>query len=182
MLSKIIRERLENKFGKEIRYSKDCEVFADEISEKTMKKISPSAIKRIFGLAKGTMEPRLYTMDVISIYLDYKNYDELLKELQHTILPEKEIIEQIRVEELNLNDELIVFTEPSINLKLNYLGDCKFKGTEEVNSELRQNDIVLVNHILRDYPLFIKNVIRNGKHLGPLTAFKMAGVNSIRIN
>jgi hypothetical protein len=181
MLSKIIRERIEQKFGQEIRYSKDCEVLANEISNSTSKKLSASTLKRLFGLAKGIDEPRLYTMDVLAVYLGYKNYDDLLSEFKSANSSEFEILEEIRAEHLNLHVELTLQYEPDRNLKLRYLGDSKFELIEVLNSKLKERDIVVVNHIVRNYPLFLTNVIRQGKHLGAYTAAKISGVTSIRI-
>ena len=181
MLSKIIRERVENKFGQEIRYSKDCEVLANEISNTTTKKISVSTIKRLFGFAKGIEEPRLYTMDVLAVYLGYKNYDGLMLEFKSATSSEFEIVEEIRVDELNLNVELALHYEPNRWLKLRYLGDSKFELLEVVNSKLLEKDIVVVSHIVRDYPLFLSNVIRQEKNLGSYIAAKISGVTAIRI-
>lgn len=178
MLSKIIRERIEKKFGQEIRYSKDCEVLADEISMVTSIKISASTIKRLFGHAK---EPRMYTMDVLAIYLGYKNYDELLLELKSVMIPDQETLEEVVSEKLSLHDELSLFFEPNIKIRLNYLGNSKFEISEVLHPKLKEKDVVMVNHILRDYPLFINNVIRMGKSLGPQVAAKISGVTEIRL-
>jgi hypothetical protein len=53
MLSKIIRERIEHKFGQEIRYSKDCEVLANEMSTTTTKKISVCEVAAKDNRGKG---------------------------------------------------------------------------------------------------------------------------------
>jgi hypothetical protein len=181
MLSKIIRERIQQKFGQEIRYSKDCEVLAVDICNNTSRKISVSTIKRLFGLAKGIEEPRLYTLDVLAIYIGYKNYDDLLIEFKTANSSELEILEEVRAESLNMNDELDLQYEPNRNLKLRYLGDSKFELIEVLNSKLKEKDIVVLSHIIRDYPLFLRNVIRKEKNLGSFTAAKISGITSIRI-
>lgn len=181
MLSKIIRERIQQKFGQEIRYSKDCEVLAIDISNNTSRKISVSTIKRLFGLAKGIEEPRLYTLDVLAIYIGYKNYDDLLIEFKTANGSEFEILEEVRADSLNMNDELDLQYEPNRSLKLRYLGDSKFELLEVLNSKLKEKDIVVLSHIIRDYPLFLRNVIRKEKNLGSFTAAKISGITSIRI-
>lgn len=181
MLSKIIRERIQQKFGQEIRYSKDCEVLAIDISNNTSRKISVSTIKRLFGLAKGIEEPRLYTLDVLAIYIGYKNYDDLLIEFKTANGSEFEILEEVRADSLNMNDELDLQYEPNRSLKLRYLGDSKFELLEVLNSKLKEKDIVVLSHIIIDYPLFLRNVIRKEKNLGSFTAAKISGITSIRI-
>jgi hypothetical protein len=181
MLSKIIRERIEQKFGQEIRYSKDCEVLANEISNHTTKKISASTVKRLFGLAKGIDEPRLYTMDVLASYLGYKNYDDLLIEFSSASSSEFEIIDEIKTNELKINTELALNYEPNRSLKMRYLGENRFELIEVLHSKLKLNDILIVGHIVRNYPLFVSNVIRQEKNLGSYTAAKISGVTSIKI-
>jgi hypothetical protein len=181
MLSKIIRVRIEQKFGQEVRYSKDCEVLANEISNNTTKKISASTVKRLFGLAKGVEEPRLYTMDALAVYLGYKNYDELLIEFKSANSSEFEIVEEIRVDTLNKNTQLILHYEPNRRIKLRYLGNSKFELLEVVNSKLKESDVIVVGHIVRNYPLFLSNVIRQEKNLGSYTAAKISGVTAINI-
>jgi len=61
------------------------------------------------------------------------------------------------------------------------LGDSKFELLEVVNSKLMEKDIVVVSHIVRDYPLFLANVIRQEKNLGSYIAAKISGVTSMRI-
>lgn len=181
MLSKIIRERIEQKFGQEVRYSKDCEVLANEISNNTTKKISASTVKRLFGMAKGIDEPRLYTMDTLAVYLGYKNYDELLIEFKAANSSEFEIVEEIRVNTLDTNVKLLLHYEPNRRLKLRYIGESKFELLEVVNSKLKKNDLLVVEHIVRNYPLFLSNVIREEKNLGSYTAAKISGVTAIQI-
>jgi hypothetical protein len=182
MLSKVIRERIEKQFGQEIRYSKDCEVLATAISSKTNKRISASTLKRLFGLAKGIDEPRLYTMDVIAMYLDFKNFDELHAALIENIHSDFEIIDELKTESLKLDDKVTLHYEPNRKLTMKYLGNKEMELIESVNSKLKINDKLIIPHIVRNYPLLISEVIRQNKNLGPYTAAKISGVTSIIVH
>jgi hypothetical protein len=50
-----------------------------------------------------------------------------------------------------------------------------------LNSKLKEKDILVVSHIVRNYPLFLTNVIRQEKNLGSYIAAKISGVTAIRI-
>ena len=80
MISKLIQEKVEMRFGRPIRYAKDCEILAGSIHAFTGEKISCSTVKRLFGLIESDNEPRLYTLDILAQYLGYINYDNLLQE------------------------------------------------------------------------------------------------------
>lgn len=84
MIDEKIIQEIENVFGQKIRYPKDCEILAVEISSKTGTSISSSTLKRIFGLIKTNSQPNLYTLDTIARYINYKNWDEVQKSLNVT--------------------------------------------------------------------------------------------------
>ena len=181
MLSKVIRDLIEKQFGQEIRYSKDCEVLASDISSKTNKRISASTLKRLFGLAKGTDEPRLYTMDVVAMYLNYKNFDDLHAALIKNITSEFKIIEELRTDTLPENTVIIIHYEPNKKLKMKYLGNHQMELLDAINSKLKVNDKLIIPHIVRNYPLLITEVTRQNKNLGPYTAAKISGVSNIEV-
>jgi hypothetical protein len=83
MLPAIVKEKIETRFGKKIRYTKDCFVLAASISKTCDEKISPTTIMRLFGLKKSEGFPRIFTLDVISTYVGYKSWNDLLKENQN---------------------------------------------------------------------------------------------------
>ena len=58
-----------------MRYPKDCNALADHISALCKTKISGSTLKRLYGFVKGTQEPRLYTLDIISEYLGFRGWE-----------------------------------------------------------------------------------------------------------
>jgi hypothetical protein len=93
MLSKIIKDMLEEKFGQPVRYPKDCEALAAEISTTCKQRISASTIKRLYGFVQNIEQPRLYTLDVISNYLGYSYWENLLSSLNTQPKPSNETID-----------------------------------------------------------------------------------------
>ena len=53
--------------------------------------------------------------------------------------------------------------------------------TKSVNGKLREGDVVDVAHLVLGYPLYAKNVTRDGMPLGSFTAGKIGGITSIKI-
>ena len=80
-----IKKKIEKKFGKIIRYSKDCEVLAISISKYCGETISASTLKRIFDLRNSTSKPRLATLDLISNYAGYNSWNEAIELRQFAI-------------------------------------------------------------------------------------------------
>ena len=53
MISANIKLLIENRFGRKILYSKDCEALAISIRKSCNESISATTLKRIFGFAKN---------------------------------------------------------------------------------------------------------------------------------
>jgi hypothetical protein len=181
MLSKIIKEKIELKFGQTIRYAKDCEVLANDIYKHTNQNISGSTIKRLFGLIKGIQEPRLYTMDLIANYLGYSTYEELINEFDtntdnHSAF---ESLGELSSINLAIGTSIKFGYEPCRELIIQYRGDSVFQVLSSQNSKLKKHDIIRLSQIVLHYPLFISEVIRENKSLGQYTAGKISGITFI---
>jgi hypothetical protein len=68
-------EKIEKRFGRPIRYSKDCEALSISIARACHERISATTLKRLFGFARKIEAPRRYTLDVLAIYAGYANWD-----------------------------------------------------------------------------------------------------------
>lgn len=81
MLNDLIIKKIEEKYGQQICYSKDCETLAIQISAQAGGNISTSTVKRLFGFVKTSSNPNQYTLDIVAKYLEYKDWNELEKQL-----------------------------------------------------------------------------------------------------
>lgn len=73
-----LKTDLEIKFGRKLKYSKDCKFLSTQIFEATNRQLSESTIKRFFGLIKTTFKPSKFTLDTFSVYLGYDSWNSYL--------------------------------------------------------------------------------------------------------
>jgi hypothetical protein len=78
MIPKNIKLLIENRFGRKILYSKDCEALAINIKRACGESVSATTLKRLLGFAKNVERPRLYTLDILATYLDFSDWSSLL--------------------------------------------------------------------------------------------------------
>jgi len=78
MIPENIKHLIENRFGRKLLYSKDCEALSLSIKRNCNESISATTLKRIFGFAKNIEKPRLYTLDTIAKYLGFADWGSLL--------------------------------------------------------------------------------------------------------
>jgi len=82
---------IEEKFESEVRNFKDVLRLSIEIRRTTQKEISVSTLNRLFNRnphqaeTNQPVKPRLKTLDILSQYLGYKNWDELGPKTSKTV-------------------------------------------------------------------------------------------------
>jgi hypothetical protein len=180
MLSEIVKQKLETKAGIRVRYTRDCRALANKISEKCNCVISASTIQRLFGLTKGTKEPRAYTLDIISNYLGYKDWDNLLDSYSNASPKTERIINELRPSKLKTGERFLLSYKPDTTISIEYAGKNKFKVLAARNSRLNQGDIFKVSVIALHHPLFILDVEGTEHGEGRLVEGKISGITSIK--
>lgn len=180
MLSGIIKQKIEERFGKTIRYPKDCEALAITISSTCNERVSASTLKRLYGFVKGIEQPRRFTLDVIAQYLSFLDWDALVKSINNINHSEFISLSGISIDNIKENEIIEFGYKPDRNLAVKFLGKQQFEVIKSENSKLAAGDIITIYHFVLGYPLLINNVERNKKELGQYIAGKVSGLTFIR--
>lgn len=179
MLSKLIQEKVEGRFGRPIRYAKDCEILSVNINAITGEKISCSTIKRLFGLIESENEPRLYTLDIVAQYLGYINYDHLLQEFNPNKNELSQSIESIASKDLKIGDTIRLKYAPNRFLTANYIDDSSFKVIESNDPKIVQDELLTFNNVGRNLPLFASWRSSKTGNAKNIVLGKISGITSI---
>jgi hypothetical protein len=179
MISLVIKEKIENKFNSPVRYSKDCDLLAAAISHETRSKISGSTMKRLFGIIPTKHNPSLYTLDVLSIYLGYANYDELINEFRTHLEPLRSNIKELSSMEITPKLKFKVSYDKKFYFTLERLENQTLRISETNDARWKKDDLIEFKRILINYPLFIDNHIRLGIPKGEAIVGKVLGVRTI---
>lgn len=171
---------LEEKFGQPVRYPKDCETLASQISASCKQQISASTIKRLYGFVKGIEQPRLYTLDVISSYLGYSSWENLLMSLNKQNRPSRETIEHLVPAQLKKNTVIEIGYEPHRMVTLKYTGKNRFEVLHSTDGKLHQGDVIGFQSADLHYPLQINEIKRSEKNAGQYLAGSISGVTFIK--
>jgi hypothetical protein len=181
MLSRIIKDKIELKYGQKVKYPKDCDALALEISEVSKHRISGSTIRRLFGFVSGTQEPRRYTLDVVAEYLGCSCFDELINQFNDNSDQAPQIIERIDSKSLVGGTILKIALNQNNYFKVLFKGDNTFEVIESCNCILQNEDEVNIDKILLHHPLFVAALKRSGQNQDPFVLAKISGVYSIEL-
>jgi len=182
-MTQTIRLLLEEKLGRRVRYPKDCDALAVEIEKSVGDRISASTLKRIFGFFGTPTSPSLYTLDVISQFLGFLDWEDLQQKIashSDSVLL-KDSPEILRSEDIAEGTELEIGYSPGRKILLGCTQKGSFRLIESENSTLRQGDILDIQVFMEKFPLYAKTVIRGGRNIGPFIAAKRTGIDYFRV-
>ena len=179
MLSKLIKDKIHEKFGQPVRYPKDCNALADHISTMCKTKISGSTLKRLYGFVRGTQEPRLYTLDIISEYLGFKGWEHLLQSLDKSNSGESMGLEKLKPEQVRKGQNVFLGYEPGKKIEVQKQGS-NFVILSSNDRKLLMGDVVTFGIIELHHPLTFTGISRKGESLGKVQVATVSGITSIR--
>ena len=167
--------------GNDLRIPSDCEYLSLDIESKTGVRIGGTTLKRLLGFAQDERTPHTSTLDAIALYLGYAHWEELsqIEDKGNSDFDAPD--EEIRSSDLQPNANVEIAYLPDRRLKLQYLGNQRYRVVESENSKLRVGDEVEIQNFVLHHPLLVLNVWRNGESLGQFTAGRVSGLSSIKI-
>lgn len=83
MFSLFILSKVEEQLGNSIENVCDCERVALSIFEKTDMRISAATLEGLFGINSKSIEPSVFTTEVLAIYLGYASGVQLRSDYNH---------------------------------------------------------------------------------------------------
>ena len=144
-------------------------------------RIGATTLKRLLGFAADERTPHATTLDAIARYLGYAHWDELQQVDDQGNSDFDAPKGEVRSASLQ-PDAVIEFTYlPDRKVRLQHLGDCRYRVTASENSKLQAGDEVEILTFVLHHPLFFTQVWRNGRPLGPFTAGRISGLSSIQL-
>lgn len=176
-----IIQLLKEKSGNALRIPSDCEYLSLDIESKTGVRIGATTLKRLVGFAQDEREPHTSTLDAIAHYLGYAHWEELSQIEDNGNSDFDAPDEEIRSADLQPDANVEIAYLPDRRLKLQYLGNQRYRVVESENSKLLVGDEVEIQNFVLHHPLLVLNVWRNGESLGQFTAGRVSGLSSIKI-
>lgn len=175
--SPYVKTLLEQKSGRELHLSADCEYLAFDIESKTGEHIGVNTLKRLLGFIDDEREPRISTLDIIAKYLGFDSWEILKVYDDKSNSSFGSSSDEICVKDLTIGQQILISYLPDRELIICYQGENHFIVIQSKNSKLIVNDDLEISHIVKGYPLIISDVKRDGSSLGFFTAGKIQGID-----
>ena len=161
-----LKEYVENVVGFKMCTPKDFDNLRQSIFQETCCLLSTTTLKRLWGYLREKEQqiPRLSTLNILSKYIGYVDYETFCK-FQHIDCEcESSFINNncLQSKTLFKGDVVRLMWQPNRCVTIQYIGLCMFKVLESRNSKLSQNDVFICERIVDGEPLLLSNLIHNG--------------------
>ncbi len=171
------------KYGRSLQTTTDFEEFSVRLKKWQGKTVSASTLKRMWGYVSDSHKPRVFTLDVLSQFLGHENYTAFLKWLKTSTKYNSSFFDakQVVSNELAVNDIVEIGWSPNRLLHLKYLGDSRYEVQDSVNSKLIAGDVFITGCFIKEQPLYVPYVIRDGDRTAPFVAGRNGGLTIINV-
>ena len=174
---------VEKHYGRKLSTTTDFESLSVIIEKTTGDLLSSSTLKRLYGYVSLNTVPRKATLDILSRFIGYRDYETFCVSLRNdpqftsTFFSAKTVI----TSELKAGDKLRIGWPPDRIVTLNYLGDELFEVEVSVNASLLKGDRFRQVSFMKGYPLYLSRILRNGDYTPAYVAGMNSGLNLLEI-
>lgn len=137
------------------------------IQGRTGERLSPSTLRRLWGYSNEEVSPRRFTLDVLSRFLLYRDYDDFcLKYAKGDVESGICLGSKIDTTMLCVGQMLRMSWLPDRCCMLRHLGNGKFSIVEAKNTKLSAGDTFECHLFINHEPAYLDNLMHEGQ--GPL--------------
>lgn len=162
-----LKQAVEKQFGRTLVTRSDFSALAVEIEKSTRSHISDNTLRRLWGRIDGYNTVFTRTLDVLCQYIGHEHYQSFCFSLNNKSLKESDIVrkgESVCVENLKPGDRVRFGWLPDRICIVEYIGGRTFKAIECRNSTLQKGDTFECSMMIKNYPLFVDNLVHGGEH------------------
>mgnify|MGYP006983547885 CR=1 FL=1 len=177
-----LKHLVEERYGKKLSTTTDFEEFLLMLQRKHEIGVSSSTLKRLYGYVGDSHKPRVQTLDALATYLEFKDYAGFVDWLKTSTRYNSSFFDacQLVSSDLERGDNVEIGWAPNRLLRLEYLGDSAYRVVEAHNSKLQSDDMFVTGCFIKEQPLYLPYIERNGERTPPFVAGRNGGLSIVR--
>ena len=176
-----LRRDIEQRMGVALQSPADFEQLIQQIWNKQHRVLSLSTIKRVWGYVESSGVPRLSTLNTLSQFLDYADWNAYLVALEQRKESESGMFmgEGVRVSELQVGECIEVTWQPNRHCVFRYMGDNQFVVEEAKNAKLQEGNTFHAVCFMVGQPMYLDNLLLADGTRTTYVAGKRHGLTSV---
>ncbi len=177
-----LKRSVEKRFGNRVATSADFESLSDSVLKCVEEGLSASTLKRLWGYVNLNPKPRLSTLDILSRYLEFQDFNAFCESLVKNNTLTSGFFNSIAINSADLKEgsRIQVGWLPNRVVTLLYHGSNNYEVMESVNSKLMVGDRIELESIVVGYPLYIPRILRNGEYTPAFVVGMNEGISTLK--
>ena len=177
-----LKRLVEEHYGKHLTTTTDFEEFSVIRRLRHEIFVSPSTLKRLYGYVSDSHKPRMLTLDSLSAYIGHKDYASFLLWLKKSSYYNSSFFDagQLVSSDLEQGEQIEIGWAPNRLLRLEYLGDSLYHVLAAQNSKVEAGDRFVTGCFIKEQPLYLPYLERNGERTPPFVAGRNGGLSIVR--
>ena len=155
-----LKKRIEHQLKRKMKTPNDFIFLSGAVWERTHQTMSPTTLKRLWGYIDGADETRNSTLEILSQFLGYDNWEDFLKTIDKDNGSDPVTAPHINAEKLNVGDRVFVSWKPNRRCTFRYLGNMKFIVETAENSKLKVGNTFLASLFILGEPLYLSDLVQ----------------------
>ena len=155
-----LKQQIEESVGRKMKTSTDFIFLSGAIWERIHENLSTSTLKRLWGYVDGPDKTRDSTLDILSRFLGFSNWDDFISHISQNNGSDQVQTEYIKTDELSVGDLVSVSWKPNRRCTFRYLGDYKFIVEQAENSKLKAGNTFQCGLFIIGEPLYLNNLVQ----------------------
>ena len=178
-----LRSDIEKLLGQTLSSPADFQWLIHQIWDKQHTILSLSTIKRLWDYVPSNGMPRLSTLNTLSQFLGYADWNAYLVALEQRGGNESAMFqgEGISSSALQPNDRIEVCWQPNRKCVFCYLGNNQFVVEESINAKLHTGDLFNAATFIVGHPMYIDNLLCSDGSRSSYVAGKRHGLTSVNL-
>ena len=158
----LLRQALEQSVNRLMRTPSDFEFLAGAIWERTRTNFSPTTLKRLWGYIDGADNTRACTLDILSRFLGFDNWEAFMAHTAENSDEESDILlgKSLCSSDVAVGDLVRVSWLPNRCCTFRCTAVGKFVVVEAENSKLQVGDRFECSFFMLHEPLYIDNLVQ----------------------
>ena len=174
---------IEQHIGQKLQSPTDFEKLLHRIWENTHSVLSLSTIKRLWGYVESNGVPRLSTLNTLSQFLGYADWNTYLVTLEQQGDIESDLFQGkgICSSTLNLNDKIEVSWLPNRRCVFRYLGENRFVVEEAKYAKIKVGDTFSASCFIIGHPMYLDHLRLADGTITSYVAGKKNGISNVKL-
>lgn len=173
---------VEQRYGKKLSTTTDFDELSLSLQKRHGLAVSSSTMKRLYGYVGDSHKPRVQTLDMLAKYIGHKDYATFMTWLKTSTRYNSSFFDANQLVSSNIptGGFVEIGWAPNRLLRLEYLGESKYRVVESRNSKMREGDVFVTGCFIKGSPLYLPYIERDGQHTPPFVAGRNGGLSIMR--